>query len=149
MAFDELAWFLACSSINISCYIQLRFLLNTFTMMGFNRECQILSEVSRGIFLNFWSLFLELPGLSFCFALLKLTITHFLTRCSKGQKAANNGSGHSVPLKSPTMIRAEEVLSSLGNEYPRFVKLLVRSHVASCFWMVRVVWSNLILLLNN
>lgn len=41
----------------------------------------------------------------------------------------------SVPLKSPTVIRAEEVQLSLGNEQPSFLKILVRSHVGSCFWM--------------
>nr|GMC91466.1 B3 domain-containing protein Os01g0234100-like [Ipomoea batatas] len=33
------------------------------------------------------------------------------------------------------MICAEEVQSSLGQEHPTFLKLLVRSHVGSCFWM--------------
>ncbi|XP_057491774.1 B3 domain-containing protein Os01g0234100-like [Actinidia eriantha] len=33
------------------------------------------------------------------------------------------------------MIRAEEIKSSLGSEFPSFAKLLVRSHVSSCFWM--------------
>ncbi|XP_073293896.1 B3 domain-containing protein Os01g0234100-like isoform X2 [Primulina huaijiensis] len=41
----------------------------------------------------------------------------------------------SVPFKSPTMIRAEEVQLSLGNDQPSFLKVLVRSHVGSCFWM--------------
>ncbi|KAL0350655.1 UNVERIFIED_CONTAM: hypothetical protein Sradi_4214700 [Sesamum radiatum] len=36
------------------------------------------------------------------------------------------------------MIRAEEVQLSLGNDHPTFLKALVRSHVASCFWMVRL-----------
>ncbi|KAK4488374.1 hypothetical protein RD792_004135 [Penstemon davidsonii] len=40
-----------------------------------------------------------------------------------------------VESKSPTLIRAEEVHSSLGNEQPSFLKVLVRSHVGSCFWM--------------
>nr|GMC67457.1 B3 domain-containing protein Os01g0234100-like [Ipomoea batatas] len=40
-----------------------------------------------------------------------------------------------LQVKSPTLIRAEEVQSSLGQEYPTFLKLLVRSHVGSCFWM--------------
>ncbi|XP_018809956.1 B3 domain-containing protein Os01g0234100-like [Juglans regia] len=33
------------------------------------------------------------------------------------------------------VIRAEEIRSNLPPEYPSFVKSLVRSHVASCFWM--------------
>nr|XP_029144684.1 B3 domain-containing protein At5g42700 [Arachis hypogaea] len=37
--------------------------------------------------------------------------------------------------KSSAVIRAEEIRSSLQGEYPSFVKSLVRSHVASCFWM--------------
>ncbi|XP_022859391.1 B3 domain-containing protein Os01g0234100-like [Olea europaea var. sylvestris] len=52
--------------------------------------------------------------------------------------ATNDGSSSAVTpvqVKSPTMIRAEEVQSSLGNEHPGFLKTLVRSHVASCFWM--------------
>ncbi|KAL3525699.1 hypothetical protein ACH5RR_014071 [Cinchona calisaya] len=51
------------------------------------------------------------------------------------QKSAVDGSGNPVQVKPATMIRAEEVQSSLGDEYPSFVKLLVRSHVGSCFWM--------------
>ncbi|XP_051127371.1 B3 domain-containing protein Os01g0234100-like isoform X2 [Andrographis paniculata] len=49
--------------------------------------------------------------------------------------AGFGGSSTSEQSKSPTMIRAEEVLSSLGNERPAILKLLVRSHVGSCFWM--------------
>ncbi|PWA78411.1 DNA-binding pseudobarrel domain-containing protein [Artemisia annua] len=36
---------------------------------------------------------------------------------------------------SPTMIRAEEIQSSLGNEFPTFKKLMLASHVTRCFWM--------------
>ncbi|EPS62319.1 hypothetical protein M569_12471 [Genlisea aurea] len=38
-------------------------------------------------------------------------------------------------FKSPTVMRAEEVQSSLGDDQPSFLKPLVRSHVGSCFWM--------------
>ncbi|KAJ6304859.1 hypothetical protein OIU78_020420 [Salix suchowensis] len=38
-------------------------------------------------------------------------------------------------FKSSAMIRAEEVQSNLEPAFPSFVKSLVRSHVASCFWM--------------
>ncbi|KAL1809922.1 hypothetical protein ACET3Z_026912 [Daucus carota] len=38
-------------------------------------------------------------------------------------------------FKSATVIRAEEMQAGLGSEFPSFVKLLVRSHVSSCFWM--------------
>ncbi|KAF3438941.1 hypothetical protein FNV43_RR17216 [Rhamnella rubrinervis] len=44
-------------------------------------------------------------------------------------------SGASGQAKSSAVIRAQEVLSNLGPEFPSFVKSLVRSHVASCFWM--------------
>ncbi|MED6211508.1 hypothetical protein PIB30_074390 [Stylosanthes scabra] len=37
--------------------------------------------------------------------------------------------------RSSAVIRAEEIRSGLQMEYPSFVKSLVRSHVASCFWM--------------
>lgn len=37
--------------------------------------------------------------------------------------------------KSSAVIRAEEIRSNLEQEFPSFVKSLVRSHVASCFWM--------------
>ncbi|KAL2241688.1 B3 domain-containing protein Os01g0234100 [Sesamum indicum] len=56
------------------------------------------------------------------------------TLMSKGN-ATISGSTSPVQLKSPTMIRAEEVQLSLGNDHPTFLKALVRSHVASCFWM--------------
>lgn len=53
----------------------------------------------------------------------------------KRNKAAVDGS--CIPLKAKTsaLIRAEEVQSNLGPEFPSFVKVLVRSHVSSCFWM--------------
>lgn len=49
---------------------------------------------------------------------------------------ASSASGQA---KSSAVIRAQEVLSNLGPEFPSFVKSLVRSHVASCFWMVSPV----------
>lgn len=49
-------------------------------------------------------------------------------------KGFANGGG-SLQMKSPTIIRAEEFLSSLSNDQPSFLKALVRSHVGSCFWM--------------
>lgn len=42
-------------------------------------------------------------------------------------------------FKSSAVIRALEVRSKLEQEFPSFVKSLVRSHVASCFWMVGYV----------
>ncbi|KAL4582305.1 hypothetical protein LXL04_006852 [Taraxacum kok-saghyz] len=36
---------------------------------------------------------------------------------------------------SPTMIRAGEIQSSLGAHHPTFKKVMVKSHVVSCFWM--------------
>ncbi|CAN1343708.1 B3 domain-containing protein Os01g0234100 [Linum perenne] len=38
-------------------------------------------------------------------------------------------------VKSPAMIRAEEVQANLDPDFPSFLKYLVRSHVGSCFWM--------------
>ncbi|KAG8384393.1 hypothetical protein BUALT_Bualt04G0113400 [Buddleja alternifolia] len=54
------------------------------------------------------------------------------TLTSKGDGSVGSSP---IPLKSPTVIRAEEFQSSLGNDQPTFMKVLVRSHVASCFWM--------------
>ncbi|XP_015890122.2 B3 domain-containing protein Os01g0234100 isoform X2 [Ziziphus jujuba] len=55
---------------------------------------------------------------------------------SKQNMATINGScALSGEAKSSAVIRAQEVRSNLGPEYPSFVKSLVRSHVASCFWM--------------
>ncbi|XP_057768955.1 B3 domain-containing protein Os01g0234100-like isoform X2 [Salvia miltiorrhiza] len=53
---------------------------------------------------------------------------------SKGD-AKGGGPGSTAQIKSPTMIRAEEFMLSLSNDQPSFLKSLVRSHVASCFWM--------------
>ncbi|XP_076901212.1 B3 domain-containing protein Os01g0234100-like [Bidens hawaiensis] len=36
---------------------------------------------------------------------------------------------------SETMIRAREIQATLGNEYPSFMKSMLKSHVVSCFWM--------------
>ncbi|CAN4079650.1 unnamed protein product [Withania somnifera] len=54
---------------------------------------------------------------------------------TKQERAAADGPGSAIQIKPPIMIRAEEFLANLGNEYPSFMKLLVRSHVGSCFWM--------------
>lgn len=59
----------------------------------------------------------------------------YFTWSCKREKAIN-GSNIPAQVKSPTVIRAEEIQLSLGSEFPSFVKLLVRSHVSSCFWMV-------------
>lgn len=56
------------------------------------------------------------------------------TSRSKGG-ASSGGSGSTVQIKSPTLIRAEEFMLSLSNDQPSFLKTLVRSHVGSCFWM--------------
>ena len=52
---------------------------------------------------------------------------------------AIDGSCVSGQAKSSALIRAQEVRSNLEPEFPSFVKSLVRSHVASCFWMVSAV----------
>lgn len=36
---------------------------------------------------------------------------------------------------NPTMVRAGELQSSLGTDHPSFIKIMLRSHVATCFWM--------------
>ena len=60
--------------------------------------------------------------------------------CScKREKTSINRLHSPVEVKTPTMIRAEEIKFSLGSEFPSFAKLLVRSHVSSCFWMVTAI----------
>ncbi|KAF3614827.1 putative cyclin-dependent kinase inhibitor 1-like isoform X1 [Capsicum annuum] len=54
---------------------------------------------------------------------------------TKQERATADGFGSATHMKSPIIIRAEEFLSNLGNEYPSCMKYLVRSHVGSCFWM--------------
>lgn len=54
---------------------------------------------------------------------------------SKPSMVAIDGSCVSGQAKSSALIRAQEVRSNLEPEFPSFVKSLVRSHVASCFWM--------------
>nr|GMC97141.1 B3 domain-containing protein Os01g0234100-like [Ipomoea batatas] len=54
---------------------------------------------------------------------------------SPGTANSRFRSSSALQVKSPTLICAEEVQSSLGQEHPTFLKLLVRSHVGSCFWM--------------
>jgi len=53
----------------------------------------------------------------------------------KRSKSAIIGLHSPVKVNTPAMIRAEEILSSLGSEFPSFAKPMVRSHVSSCFWM--------------
>lgn len=63
---------------------------------------------------------------------------YLLNWSSKGDATVGQSGSYSVQLKSPTMIRAEEFQSRLNNDQPSFMKTLVRSHVASCFWMVHL-----------
>ena len=58
---------------------------------------------------------------------------------SKKNKDVVDGKCSPVEPKSPAMIRAEEVQSNLEPQFPSFAKSMVRSHVASCFWMVSSV----------
>ncbi|CAB4317817.1 unnamed protein product [Prunus armeniaca] len=46
-----------------------------------------------------------------------------------------DGSPSRGQAKSSAVIQAQEVRSKLEPQFPSFVKSLVRSHVASCFWM--------------
>lgn len=39
-------------------------------------------------------------------------------------------------MKSPVMIRADEVQSSLGTEHPSCMKTMVKTHVDFGYWMV-------------
>ncbi|XP_061973199.1 B3 domain-containing protein At3g19184-like isoform X3 [Populus nigra] len=55
--------------------------------------------------------------------------------CCRQNKAPVERSTTVGDGKSSAMIRAEEVQSNLEPAFPSFVKSLVRSHVASCFWM--------------
>ncbi|XP_059644254.1 B3 domain-containing protein Os01g0234100-like isoform X2 [Cornus florida] len=63
------------------------------------------------------------------------TITDDARKFYKPKRAASNALNSPGEVKSSAMIRAEEVQSSLGTEFPSFVKVMVRSHVSSCFWM--------------
>ncbi|XP_062102044.1 B3 domain-containing protein Os01g0234100-like isoform X2 [Humulus lupulus] len=53
----------------------------------------------------------------------------------KPSKVAIHASPLSGEAKSSAVMRGQEVRSNLETEFPSFVKSLVRSHVASCFWM--------------
>ncbi|KAG4933558.1 hypothetical protein JHK87_047560 [Glycine soja] len=50
-------------------------------------------------------------------------------------KVATEGTSSRGQAMSSAVLQAEEVQSNLEREFPSFVKSLVRSHVASCFWM--------------
>lgn len=73
----------------------------------------------------------------------------FLWSCRQNKPTIDRSSTPGE-LKSPAMIRAEEVQSNLESAFPSFVKSLVRSHVGSCFWMVGLLnawtWARLMTL---
>lgn len=50
-------------------------------------------------------------------------------------RAATDGTSSRGEALSTAVIRAQEIQSKLVPDFPSFVKSLVRSHVASCFWM--------------
>ncbi|KAL2333564.1 hypothetical protein Fmac_014777 [Flemingia macrophylla] len=50
-------------------------------------------------------------------------------------KVATEGTSSRGEVMSSAVLQAEEIQSNLKPEFPSFVKSLVRSHVASCFWM--------------
>ncbi|XP_022775204.1 B3 domain-containing protein Os01g0234100-like [Durio zibethinus] len=54
---------------------------------------------------------------------------------SSKKNISGDGGKCTPEIKSPAMIRADEVQSNLEPEFPSFAKSLVRSHVGSCFWM--------------
>ncbi|KAM1048102.1 hypothetical protein ACFX1X_027611 [Malus domestica] len=69
-------------------------------------------------------------------------ITKMLSHAGKSPAISNtqyefpvDGSPSRGQAKSSAVIRAQEVRSKLERQFPSFVKSLVRSHVASCFWM--------------
>ncbi|KAL7603420.1 hypothetical protein Lser_V15G20173 [Lactuca serriola] len=55
-------------------------------------------------------------------------------RSSSKHKAKHDPSDTPAQI-SPTMIRAGELQSSLGSDHPSFKKIMLKSHVVSCFWM--------------
>ncbi|KAI9391092.1 hypothetical protein POPTR_007G042500v4 [Populus trichocarpa] len=55
--------------------------------------------------------------------------------CCRQNRAPVERSNTVGETRSSALIRAEEVQSNLEPAFPSFVKSLVRSHVASCFWM--------------
>ncbi|CAI9262919.1 unnamed protein product [Lactuca saligna] len=55
-------------------------------------------------------------------------------RSSSKHKAKHDPSDPPAQI-SPTMIRAGELQSSLGSDHPTFKKIMLKSHVVSCFWM--------------
>lgn len=57
---------------------------------------------------------------------------------SSSIKVATEGTSSRGQAMSSAVLQAEEVQSNLEREFPSFVKSLVRSHVASCFWMVSI-----------
>ncbi|CAJ1942789.1 unnamed protein product [Sphenostylis stenocarpa] len=54
---------------------------------------------------------------------------------ASSMKVAIEGTSSRGEVMSSAVLKAEEVQSNLRPEFPSFVKSLVRSHVASCFWM--------------
>lgn len=55
---------------------------------------------------------------------------------SNNAEKKSSPSKHKAPVQiSPAMIRAGEVQSNLGTDYPSFLKIMVKSHVLTCFWM--------------
>ncbi|GAV86361.1 B3 domain-containing protein/DUF724 domain-containing protein [Cephalotus follicularis] len=56
-------------------------------------------------------------------------------KCISCKKSKGAGKCTPTEVKSPVMIRAEELQSNLEPAFPSFAKCMVRSHVGSCFWM--------------
>ncbi|CAN1324658.1 B3 domain-containing protein Os01g0234100 [Linum perenne] len=56
-------------------------------------------------------------------------------RSCEQHEARKDGLSTPKEVKSPALIRAEEIQSNLEPAFPSFLKALVRSHVGSCFWM--------------
>ncbi|GLU20005.1 hypothetical protein SLE2022_362230 [Rubroshorea leprosula] len=67
---------------------------------------------------------------------IKDAVSHHGERFISHKKHKDAGVGRCSPqVKSPAMIRAEEVQSNLEPAFPSLAKSMVRSHVSCCFWM--------------
>ncbi|CAN1324667.1 B3 domain-containing protein Os01g0234100, partial [Linum perenne] len=66
---------------------------------------------------------------------LEQAISSHTGKCIRQHEARKDGLSTPKEVKSPALIRAEEIQSNLEPAFPSFLKALVRSHVGSCFWM--------------
>lgn len=57
---------------------------------------------------------------------------------SSSMKIATEAISSRGEAMSSAVLQAQGIQSKLQPEFPSFVKSLVRSHVASCFWLVSI-----------